>query len=84
VICGNLNPAMVVPFTVHECSDYWDRNRPSWDEMKKFALHFGEESRKPTPGFRTSGFSVIPAVVQDDDDEADEAARGNIVVIRER
>lgn len=83
VICGNLTPAMVVPLPVHECTDYWDRNRPSWDAMEKLAIDFSEGHRKPTPGFRTNGFSVRPTVVQDDDDAADEAARRNVVVIRE-
>ena len=78
VVCGNLNPAMVVPFPVYECTDYWDRNRPSWDEMKKFALNLTEECRKPTPGFRQKGFSIVPVPApnrDEDDDEGGEAAR---------
>jgi hypothetical protein len=77
VICGNLTPAMVVPFPVHECTDYWDRNRPDWADMKKFALNLSPEGRKPTPGFRHSGFSVLPVSAPDveEDDEDGEAAR---------
>ena len=69
VICGNLTPAMAVPFPVYECTDFWDRNRPSWDEMSKLALDFGESRRRPTAGFRGSGFSRVPVAVPDDDDE---------------
>lgn len=83
VICNFLDPAMVVPFPVHECTNYWDRNRPSWEAMQKLAIDFGEARRKPTPGFRTTGFSLVSAAVEDDDDEADEAARRKVVVIRE-
>ncbi len=76
VICGNLNPAMVVPFPVQDCTDFWDRNRPSWDEMKKFALNLSTERRKPTPGFRQNGFTSVPVIVPDEDEETeDEAAR---------
>jgi hypothetical protein len=74
VVCTNPNPARVVPFPVYECSEYWDRNRPSWDDMKKLALDFRESRRKPIAGFRNSGFVQFP-VISDDDNDADEAAR---------
>jgi hypothetical protein len=77
VICSNLNPAMVVPFPVYECTEYWDRNRPDYIEMKKLALDFSDGRRRPTPGFRQNGFTAVPVVAPDDDeDEEDEAARG--------
>jgi len=80
VICGNLNPAMVVPFPVQECTDFWDRHRPSWADMKRFALNLSAEQRKPTPGFRQSGFSVVPVSARgenedEDENNEDEAAR---------
>lgn len=72
VICTNSSPARTVPFTVHECTEFWDRRKPDWDAMQKFALNFSEESRrKPTPGFRGSGFASV-LVVEGDNEEEDE------------
>lgn len=76
VVCTNSSPARVVPFIVHECTEFWDRRRPSWDEMSKLALDFSVVRRKPVPGFRQNGFASAPVVVPDEDeDEEDEAAR---------
>ena len=77
VICTNSSPARVVPFPVHECTEFWDRNRPSYDQMDKLAINMGSNPhRKPTPGFRAAGFSSVPVVVDDDDeDEWEEVAR---------
>ena len=80
VVCGNLTPAMVIPFPVRECTDFWDRHRPSWDDMKRFALDLSKVHRKATPGFRQKGFAAGPVVVNDphenegEDEDADENA----------
>ncbi len=74
VVCTNSTPARAIPFPVYECTEYWDRNRPSWEDMKKLALDFRESRRKPIKGFRDSGFIQLP-VTADDDEDADEAAR---------
>lgn len=74
VICTNASPARVVPFHVRECTAFWDRNRPDYEEMTKLALNFNEVNRKPIAGFRNSGFAQIPAVVRCDDEDQDEAA----------
>jgi hypothetical protein len=77
VICTNPNPARVVPFRVHECTEFWDRRRPDWEQMEKLAINFSEGRRKPTPGFRGSGFARVPVIVKDEEeDEEEEAARG--------
>jgi hypothetical protein len=71
VVCTNSSPARNVPFTVHECTEFWDRNRPDFEQMEKLALSFSEGHRKPTPGFRTAGFNRVAVVVEaDEDDEA--------------
>lgn len=76
VICTNSEPARQVPFVVRECTEFWDRHRPIWEQMSQLALNFGEQRRRPTPGFRTNGFSTVPVVVPDDeDDDEAEAAR---------
>jgi hypothetical protein len=77
VICTNSSPSRMVPFVVHECTDYWDKHRPSWEQMDKLALNFSEDARhKPTPGFRGSGFArVIVTPAEEPDDEFEEVAR---------
>jgi hypothetical protein len=72
VVCTNSSPARNVPFPVHECTEFWDRNRPDWEQMEKLALSFSEGHRKPTPGFRHAGFGRVAVVVKGD--EEDEAA----------
>jgi hypothetical protein len=81
VICTNASPARLVPFPVRECTDYWDRNRPGYDEMTKLALNFNESRRKPVRGFNHVGFEPSAAAATgvasdgDDEDEESEAAR---------
>jgi hypothetical protein len=75
VICTNASPARLVPFPVHECTDFWDRNRPGYVEMTKLALNFSEGHRKAITGFRNSGFARIPVVAEGEpEEEEDEAA----------
>jgi hypothetical protein len=69
VICTNSSPARLVPFPVYECTDYWDRNRPDYEEMQKLALDFSDGRRKPVRGFSAAGFA---AVANEDDDGEDE------------
>ena len=75
VICTNPSPARLIPFPVCECTDFWDRRRPDWDQMEKLALDFSEGHRKATPGFRGSGFARVAAVVEDEEEEKEEVAR---------
>ena len=77
VICTNSNPARLVPFPVHTCTEFWDRNRPDYDQMQSLAINIhAEVQRKPTPGFRGSGFATVPVVVEDEEEaELEEVAR---------
>ena len=45
--------------------------------MDKLAINLDAEfMRKPTPGFRGSGFATVPVVVEDEEDtELEEVAR---------
>ena len=72
VICTNVAPNRKVPFVVYECSELWDRNRPSFGEMTKLALDFSDGRRKRTPGFRTAGFATVRVGDDDDDDDEDD------------
>ncbi len=77
VICANSDPARLVPFVVHECTGFQDRNQPDWEQMDKLAINLDAEvKRKPTPGFRGSGFATVPVVVEDEEEaELEEVAR---------
>jgi len=77
VICTNTNPNFKVPFTMLDCSEFSDRNRPDWEQMSKLALEVAP-TRVST---RTAGFSTVTTVqpirrvADDDDEDEDEAAR---------
>lgn len=78
VICANSTPSRLIPFVVHECTDFEDRNRPDWEQMEKLAISFHKETqRRPVHGFRGSGFAQSP-IEEDPDDvgEVEEVARG--------
>ena len=75
VICTNSSPARQVPFPVYECTEYWDRNRPDWEQMQKLALSFSDGHRKPVPGFRGHGFARMRVIAKDDAEDEAEAAR---------
>jgi hypothetical protein len=75
VVCTNSSPAVLVPFPVYECTGYWDRNRPSYDEMSRLALNFSEGHRKAIAGFRDGRRVLVPVGAGSDrNDEEDEAA----------
>ena len=59
--------AIAVPFKVRECSNYTDKNKPTWQQMKDLALPINETSSARTTGFR------IPILVSGDDDEEEAA-----------
>lgn len=71
-MCDKLYPAIVVPFRIYECSGYYDKNRPSWQQMEKLAIDVTRGPMKPV-GFKVGvGFheTAVPrkvAVPADDD-----------------
>ncbi len=68
-LCDNPHPAMVVPFTIYECSAYYDKNRPSWDDMQKFALHI--RTAKPRGFNAGAGFAQAVTTLEPGDDDED-------------
>jgi hypothetical protein len=69
-ICDNPQPSFVVPFNVYECSRYYDKNRPSWDQMEKLAIEVKPASTLKPVGFKTDvGFTQTTTVRVDTDDE---------------
>lgn len=74
VICNNTSPNIVVPFTVYECSEYSDKNKPTWEQMTKLAVDF-----QPLRISKTAGFSAAATLHPvrknpEDEDEEDEVA----------
>ena len=70
-MCTYPEPNIAVPFVVYECTGYYDKNRPSWQQMQKLALDVTTDPLKPVgfktgPGFTTSVRLTRPA---DDDDD---------------
>ena len=70
VICMRPDPARVVPFVVHTCTEYEQRNHPDWDRMKEMAVPL-RENRKKSLGFSGAGFGLTLA---DEDEETQDAA----------
>lgn len=54
VYCNFPNDLLLVPFKVYECSNYWDKNRPSWEQMQKLAIDVLPTSSAKKAGFRDS------------------------------
>ncbi len=69
-ICNEVHPNIVVPFVIYECSGYYDKNRPNWEQMQKLAIDVVTTPMKPV-GFKAgSGFTqttlVRPHVDEDE------------------
>jgi hypothetical protein len=77
VVCTNSSPALRVPFPVYECTGFWDRNRPDYDEMTKLALDFSDGRRKPIAGFRNSGFTRVRMAAEGERENAEDEAAIN-------
>jgi len=73
-ICNEVHPNIVVPFLIYECTGYYDKQKPTWEQMKKFAIDISPGPSKPV-GFKAGvGFvdtrKLVPA--EDDEDEMDD------------
>jgi hypothetical protein len=70
VICGRENPSFKVPFAVYECSEFSDKHKPTYAEMKRLAIDVNPvRVSAKTRGFYTVS-KVEPVRVDDDEDEA--------------
>lgn len=73
VICMRNDPSIPVPFVVFDCSEFSDKQKPTWEQMKKFAINLRPvRVSKTTAGFGTPT-PVIPIRKDDDDDEVAES-----------
>ena len=67
VICTEVNPNFAVPFKVQECTNYLDRNRPSYEAMRKLAIYV-----EPSSSLKPVGFRAKVAVIDEEEGEAGE------------
>jgi hypothetical protein len=77
-MCTYVHPNIVLPFTVNTCTGYYDKNRPSYQQMQKLAIDVAPAPLKPV-GFKVGvGFHEASTVRTrinvdlDEDDEYDE------------
>jgi len=76
--CTNTSPNFKVPFAVHECSEYYDKHRPDWEQMKKLAIDI-EPVRvsKKTKGFNLADLlrpekpEYEPVIAEEEDEECE-------------
>ncbi|MFC6645953.1 hypothetical protein ACFQBQ_10255 [Granulicella cerasi] len=69
-LCEKPYQTMTLPFPVYECSGYYDKNRPGWDQMEKLAINVVPGPLKPV-GFKV-GINTEPRLkvgVTEEDDE---------------
>ena len=74
-ICHDPTPYFLVPFNIYECTRYYDKNRPSYNQMQKLAIHVEPKTLKPA-GFKTGlGFqdsAKVTVGTPNEDDEYDD------------
>ena len=73
-MCRAPDPNIVVPFLIYECTRYYDKNRPTWQQMEKLAIDLDTAPMKPV-GFKLgTGFqqTTVVSVGGGDDDDDDE------------
>ena len=51
IMCTRVDPNIVLPFIVNTCSSYYDKNRPTWQQMEKLAIDVAPAPLKPV-GFK--------------------------------
>lgn len=70
-ICTDVHPSLVLPFLVYECTGYYDKNRPDYEQMQKLAIDITPDPMKPV-GFKvvSKGFLKVAKNLsgQEDDD----------------
>ena|SRR5215472_15067747 len=76
-MCTYVHPNLVLPFTVNTCSGYYDKNRPSYKQMRDLAIDVTPAPLKPVGfkvgvGFREAATVRTRVSVDVDDDDFDD------------
>lgn len=69
--CSRIHPNILVPFNIYECTGYYDKNRPSYQQMQKLAIDVTPGPMKPV-GFKVGvGFheTAVPSKAEDVEDD---------------
>lgn len=64
-ICTYIDPNVVVPFSVHKCTQYNDKNRPTREQMQKLAIDV-----LPLSSAKPCGFGALKGVREEEQDPA--------------
>ncbi len=59
-ICECVSPNMVIPFRIYECTGYYDKNRPNWQQMEKLAIDVSPGPMKKVGSRSASGSWILP------------------------
>ncbi len=73
-VCRSVHPNIVLPFRIYECTGYHDKNKPSYMEMQKLAIHVSAGNPKPL-GFKVGkgfGETTVKVVETEDEESYDE------------
>ena len=70
-MCTRVHPNIVLPFTVSTCTGYYDKNRPSYQQMQKLAIDVTPAPLKPV-GVKVGQTSNILTRINVDLDEDEE------------
>jgi len=58
-VCTNVGPNVVVPFNIYDCTSYYDKNRPNYEQMQKLAIDVSPSSTLKPVGFKVGiGFAT--------------------------
>lgn len=70
VICMRNDPSFSIPFKVYDCSEFNDKQKPTWEQMTKLAIDVGSvRMSNKTSGFATTVVPIRPSVDEDEDNE---------------
>ncbi|NYF91671.1 hypothetical protein RBB79_18590 [Tunturiibacter empetritectus] len=70
-MCNEVQPNIIVPFLIYDCTGFYDKNKPSWKQMEDLAIDLATGPMKPA-GFKVgAGFheAVVARICDDEDDE---------------
>ena len=64
VYCNYPTPSIVVPFKLTDCTNHYDKNRPTWKQMEDLAIEI-----KRSNSMKPAGFNLVTIPSIDDDEE---------------
>lgn len=73
-MCSGVHPNIVVPFRIYECTGYYDKNKPSYREMQKLAIHVSPDNAKKV-GFKVGagfGETTVKVAVPEEGESYDD------------